>query len=118
MSSIHKVLKNRLEAEAQEADQIGLVKIASNIKESLNEEAVRDSDNYVYAYEDLEKDIQKSLWKMAIRASDYHNKHVRAEDVQSLIEYYSEDFLKSFRKLAKVNDVGEYEPEIPGFEKK
>lgn len=113
---ISKTMYNRLNAQAEEAKHLKLTKTASNLDYILSEADVRDDDVlYSYSKENLEKNIQRLLWKIAMNTFDYFDKAPDADQVQVLINTYAGQLFNDLRVLTGSDDgVGKFEPIIPG----
>lgn len=116
MRTITEILRNRLVAQADEAEACGLIKIANHLTDQIEKTEVRSSDSfYSYAEDDLKKDVESLLWDSLIRVADFHNHSLDAIDAQNIIEKASEDLIHDIRvKLGAVDGVGAYEPTLLG----
>lgn len=106
---------NILAAEADEADTIGLTKIAENITRQLEKTASRDSESgYIYTREDFSQDIQDNLWSVVIRTADFHGTHFDSKKAQQLVDFYSDKIVDELRAIANLSPAGAFEPALPG----
>jgi c-di-AMP phosphodiesterase-like protein len=103
-------------AEAEEADTIGLVKVAEHLTRQIEKTAIRENDSsYTYDSEDFEEDIQELVWDAVVRTADFHDVHIDSKNAQKLVEAYTQLLLTDLRKLARVpSEIGAYETSIPG----
>ena len=108
---------NRLVLERNEARLLGYTKVAKNLDVQISENPVRaDGADYAYNYQDLQQDIESSLWDAAMRTQDFYAKTVDARDLQDLIEKHAEDFIHAFRVKSGALS-GAYEQILPGEER-
>lgn len=115
MRTINETHRDRLVAEAEEADTVGLTKVAENLTRQIEKTAVRGNiEGYTYSGSDFDKDVQEILWDVVVRTADFHNAHVDSEKAQKLIERYAGSFISDIRKMSRLNDYGAYEPTLPG----
>lgn len=108
----------RLSAQSEEAKHLKLHKVASNIDSIIKDATVRENDLlYSFSKDSLDENIQNLLWKIALNVSDYFDSTPDAEQVQKLVDIYSEQLFNDFRVLAGSKDgVGTFEPTVPGEE--
>jgi len=116
MRTITKNLAMRLEAQAQEADLVGLKKVAGHLNKLVDSNKTRSSEeSYVYAPEDLTTDVEGQLWNAVVRIADYYNCSVDADLAQEEIEKLASDLVKAIGRQGGVkHGVGAYEPTVPG----
>ena len=116
MRTINTVLRDRILAEAEEAETQGLTKIASVLTDQLEINPVRDSEeSYTYSSEDFERDVEASLWNVIVRTADFHGTAFSSEKAQEIVEFYSKEILKDVRaSLHAEHGVGAYEKSLPG----
>jgi hypothetical protein len=116
MKTITEIYRDRLVAEAEEADCIGLTKIAENITRQIEKASIRSNDEpYTYAGDDFHQDVQDSLWNVVIRTSDFHGAFLKSKEAQEIVDYYTESIVKSIRQAGNIaTNVGSYEPPVPG----
>ena len=71
MRTINELQLNRLLAEAEEADTIGLNKVAEHLTNQIEKNTVRsNNENYTYASSDFENDVHGILWDAVVRTAD------------------------------------------------
>jgi hypothetical protein len=116
MKTINEVYNARLMAEAEEADNRGLTKIAENLTRQLERTGVRSNkEPYVYSSKSFEQDVQDSLWQVILRTADFHGTFVPSKKGQDIVDYFSKQMIDSIRKSASINNVrGAYESKLPG----
>jgi len=108
----------RFIAQAEEAENLGLSKISSNVTDQLEvyTDHVRDDDaSYTYSSSQVTTDVEKALWSAVIRVADFYGVSVDLKAVQGSIEKLAGDLIDEVRINAGVTDgVGAYEPNVPG----
>ena len=116
MRTISEIYRDRLVAEADEADAIGLTKIAENLTRQIEASPVRSKNSsYTYSSEEFEQDLQDALWNVVIRTADFHGAFVDTAKAQDLVDHFSREITSSIRSVAKISSVvGAYEPKLPG----
>jgi hypothetical protein len=116
MRTINDIYSTRLVAEAEEADNQGLTKIAENLTRQLETVNVRSHKQpYTYSSNSFEQDIQDALWSVVLRTADFHGTFIPAKVGQKVVDYFSEQIVDNIRKSASINGTrGFYEPNLPG----
>jgi hypothetical protein len=116
MRTINDIYNTRLMAEAEEADNQGLTKIAENLTRQLEVVSVREHNQpYTYSSDSFEQDVQDALWNIVLRTADFHGTFIPAKVGQNVVDYFSEQIVDSIRKSASINGVrGAHEPNLPG----
>lgn len=105
----------RLSAQAVEAKELSLNKVASNLERVLKDATPRASIANFYSKTELEADIEALLWKAAANVSDYLDVAPDAESIQALIDVYAKQLFNDLRVLSGSKDgIGAFEPLIPG----
>lgn len=114
--TINEIYRDRLVAEAEEAENRGMVKIAENITRQLERAPVRDKTaSYTYNNESFEQDVQDALWDAVIRTADFHGVFISASRVQGIVEAHSKLLLDDIRKTAGIpSSIGAYEDKLIG----
>jgi len=115
MRTISELQRDRMVAEAEEADTIGLVKVAEQLTRQVEKVAIRKNyEGYTYSSEDFENDIQEAIWGAVVRTADFHGAYVDSKKAQKIVEHYAEQIVSDIRKSARLGDSGAYEPKLPG----
>lgn len=119
MRTIKEIHRDRLVAEAEEADIVGFSKIAENLTKQIEKTAVRDNEeSYSYNESSFYDDIQERLWDIVIRTADFHDTYIDSEKAQNLVDIYSDKIIYDLRKVAKVStNIGAYEDSVLGEQK-
>jgi len=120
MRTITENLRNRMVAEAEEAETQGLVKIAENLTQQIERNDVRPTDShYIYSSEDFMSDVETKLWDVIVRTADFHGKHIDAAQAQAIVESVATEMVHEIRNAIGVeHGVGAFEPPVPGENKK
>jgi hypothetical protein len=115
MRTINEKMSKRIKIQAQEAELIGLKKVAGHLNQ-LAETKTRENDaSYVYKRSDLANDVEAKLWQAALRVADYYDCSIAAEFVQDNIERFAEELVSVIGKQARISHgVGAHEPAVPG----
>ena len=115
MRTITEKLSARLKAQAKEAGVVGLKKLGQHLTRLSKTKTRLTNSSYVYSAEALGGDVERLLWKAALRAADYYDCHVNAEIVQEHIESLAKELIGTIRKQANIkHGIGAYEPVVPG----
>jgi hypothetical protein len=115
MKTISSIHFDKLIAEASEADEIGLTKVAENITRQIEKVSVREGDvNYSYNSKEFKQDIQDNLWSIIIRVADFHGTHFDSKNAQSIVDDYSNRIVAEVRKTFSLAEMGAHEPSLPG----
>lgn len=117
MTKLNSTVHNKLTAQAEEAKERGLVKMADHIKEAIGNEP--ESTFGEYSYNQLENDIHRDLWKIATHVMKYYN--VEAADAQKLdngILLWASELIGELESVLNIDSTsnvkGPFEPKVPG----
>ena len=117
MIKIDKNIYDRLYAQAEEADDLGFVKLASNLKENL--QRLKPEENMVFSSEQLDDNLHKKLWSIAIDTINFYNiKNADALKINETIEFLIPKIIKEIKSSISEdsNVIGSFEPKLPGEE--
>jgi len=116
MKTITENLLNRISLQANEADLLGFKKVADHLSTQIEKSAIRkDDEKYVYSSDELQKDIEGSLWDATIRVADFYNTPFDATEVQKTIEVTASKLISELSvKLGFTHGVGAYEEKVAG----
>lgn len=116
MRTITSTYRDRLVAEADEADNLRLTKLAENITRQIEKTPVREKDaGYTYPAEAFKQDVQDALWNVIVRTADFHGVYISSSTAQDIVDYFGEEIVSNIRKAAGISSViGSYEPKLPG----
>jgi|SRR5579859_186740 len=112
---INGIIYKKLLAQAQEAKEKNLTKLAENIYEAIG--SYPEDEITEYSYAQLQEDIQSDIWKIATRLVKYYNvKTLNAEKLDQELVFLADDLLNSLESSLKVdqNQIGIFEPKVPG----
>lgn len=116
MRTIKKTFAERLKAQASEANIQGMKKLSSHLSAVVKKSPRRENDeSYVYASDDLEHDVEASLWDAVVRTADFFDCNIDAQEVQDTVEKCAKHLINEIRLHAGVtHGVGAHEPFVPG----
>lgn len=116
MRTITELHRDRLLAEAEEADIEGLTKVAENLTRQIEKAPIRpEGAGYTYPHEDFEQDVQDSLWSVVVRTADFHGASIDSNKAQELVDFYTEELVSAIKSAGKITSkIGVYEPSVPG----
>ena len=114
MKKVNEVIYNKLLAQAEEAKETGLTKLANNIFEAIG--AYPEDESAEYSHEELEADISKDLWKAATNFISYYGiNSVDVEKLNVVLESFAEKLVEDLKETLDVkNDFGPNEPKVFG----
>ena len=112
MTKLNTNVYRKLLAQAQEAKNRGLVKLAENIESSIEEGQPEE-----YSFSNLQDEVEKDLWSMAAKIIKYYNvSKVDAEKIQDTIYGLSTLAHEQIQHAIGADEklVGDLEPKVPG----
>jgi hypothetical protein len=113
MKNLHQIIYNKLLLQAEEAKELGLTKLASNINSAIG--SMAEEDKNLYSFNELEGNLEKYLWKMSMETIKYYDlESVDVEKLQLVVEAMSEKFIEEINNTLNVNGPGPLEPKVPG----
>lgn len=119
MNKLSNVTYKRLLAQAEEAKELKLEKLAENVLGSIGPVPRDEGEDFTYSYEDLRNVVKKSLWKVAIEIVAYHD--VAKSDIQKIdlaIENLTDEVLATVEgSLNSLDKIGPSEPGVLGQSK-
>ena len=106
----------RLGAQAEEARNQGLNKVASHLDSILVNNDVRSADDlYSYSHDELQHDVEEHIWLAVARAMDFYDCNLDAGELADVVSKYASDIIQETRIAGRVRvDVGAFEPTVPG----
>lgn len=116
MRTITELHRDRLLAEAEEADTEGLTKVAENLTRQIERAPIRANGvGYTYSNEDFEQDVQDNLWSIIVRTADFHGASIDSKKAQELVDFYAEELISVIKKAGRITSpIGAHEPSVPG----
>lgn len=118
MKHLHAIVYYKLSAQAEEARERNLVKLAERIEHTLAAEPVEKPEEYSFAQ--MKEDIHQDLWKSAARLmAHYDLQSVDAEKVDQAVVRLAEKVLSELESALGTDHilVGAMEPRVPGENK-
>lgn len=114
MKKVNKVIYNKLLAQAEEAKETGMTKLASNILEAIG--SYPEDEVQEYSSDELESDINKDLWKTATNLIKYYEvESVDVEKLNAVLESFAEKLVDELKTTLDIeNDLGPNEPKVFG----
>ena len=113
MKKLNEVVYRRLLLQAEEAKERGLHKLADGVLSSLG--PVPEDEDVQYSYGELQEDIYKGMWKLAIHVMKYYDvDSVDAEKVSDALETLASQLIDNLEDTLDVNSVGPLDPKVPG----
>ena len=96
----------RLQAQAEEAKKLGLIKLAEHVEANLPPETwVRDDSEKSITRENLEEQVEASLWHAATSIIDCYNlKHADIVKVNDAIKYLTANFITELKGTLEIDD--------------
>ena len=117
MRTISETLLNRLQAQAEESEVLGLDKVAKSLTNQIQKVGVRkDGETYFYNQEQLKADVEQNLWDSFVRIADYFDTSIDPIISQKIVEKYASDLINELT-IASGKIVGEFEKTLPGEQK-
>lgn len=108
------VLKEKLMLQAEEAELQGMTKLATCISNAVSEEEGRELKSY--SYKQLEEDIQKDVWKSAIKILSYYNpESIDASRLDEYITACAQTILDTIEENLDLSNIrSRTETKVPG----
>jgi hypothetical protein len=116
MKKLNNVLFAKLQLQAEEAEEQGMIKLASNIKEALSS----DEEVNTYSFEELKEDLETDLWKAASNVLKYYDlETVDAEKLDYCVKSLAQNFITKLlvHGFEVKSAFGPLEPKVPGEQK-
>lgn len=116
MNKLSEVTYQRLLAQANEAKELKLDSLTKNVLSSVGSVPRDVKEEFLYAYTELEENVNQLLWKAAMEIISYHD--ATSSDIQKM-----ETVIKGLTKQALMtiesslgvsNKIGPNEPKLPG----
>lgn len=118
MKKLNTVIYNKLLAQAEEAKEQGMIKLANSILETIG--ALSTDEPQEYSYTQLTNDIHSDMWKAASRLMIYYAvDSVDAEKINQSIVVWAGRMVSDLENTLGVDAVvkGPLEPLVPGENK-
>jgi hypothetical protein len=115
MRTVSEKYLNRIKLQADEAELLGLKKIAKVLKDQTDTLSVREDDeDYKYSKEELEEDVSKCIWDAVSRIQDYFDDVLDARVTEELVNSCTSNLIEEISSKVSPDGVGKYECEVPG----
>jgi len=120
MRTIRELLFKRLALQADEADRVGLTKLASDVTSLLDRQSenVRsDQDFYLYDADEFNSDVNGHLWDAVVRVADFYDiKGLDIKTAEKIVSAISKEMKESIciAHFGTDKAVGAFEPTVPG----
>jgi len=115
---LNPVVYHKLFAQAEEAKERNLIKLAERVEQAIGPEPAETLEEYPFAQ--LKEDIHQDLWKSAARLmAHYDLQSVDAEKVDQAVVRLAEKVLSELESALGTEGVlvGALEPKVPGENK-
>jgi hypothetical protein len=117
MKSLKETMYNKIALQAEEAQDLGLKKLASAISDTLSVYEPRPDDKHInYNHNELKLEVYSGLWKLAFEVIAYHD--LKSADVQKIdksITQMVDKFLGEVEASLQVSGViSPLEEKLPG----
>lgn len=120
MNKLSNATYQRLVAQAQEARELHQTELAEQVLGAVGATPREEGEDFVFSYAEMQNEVSKSLWKVAMEVISYHD--AKKADIQKLsivIEELTEGVIVSMEKVLNAsNKIGANEEELPGVSKK
>jgi len=116
MKQLSKKFIERLNAQAEEAENIGATHIANHLTEQIVKNAEIKTAKITYDSDEYEQDIESCVWDAVVATASFHGiTNFDALEIQGFVEKFAEDLRISCRNQMKIKTtVGSYENKVPG----
>ena len=114
MKQLNTKFLERLSAQAEEAENIGLNHIANHLTDQIVKRANASNASF-YDPEEYDDDIESCVWDAVIATASFHGTSFDALQMQDLVEKFAYDLKSSCRRQMGVKtSVGVFENKVPG----
>jgi hypothetical protein len=113
-TKLGKAAYNKILLQAEEARDLGFDKLSSDVFSSIG--SVARDEQIVYNEVDLQNDVSKSIWKIAMDIVAYHDlKSIDIQNIDEVIGELSVHIVSNIEnKLGVYGKVGPMEEKLPG----
>lgn len=119
MNKLSSITYKRLLAQAEEAKDLKLDKLADSILNALGPVPRDEEEAFEFSYAELRDNVRRSLWKIAIDIVAYHD--CQKSDVQKIeaaVNELTDEVLATVQtSLSTSNKIGPHETKVPGQSK-
>ena len=109
-------LLERLNAQAEEAENVGAIRVANHVDECIIKNAEIQDPKSIYYAEEYQHDIESAIWDAVIATASFHGvSNIDALQIQNFVEKFADDFKFSCRNQMNIKtSIGSYENKVPG----
>jgi hypothetical protein len=120
MNKLNNETYSRLVAQAEEAKELHLTKLAEDVLSTVGSVPRDDGEDFTYSYEELKNNINRTLWKSAMEIIAYHDsKKADIQKIGAMVEELTEQVLSNIElAIGMSNKIGPNEPLLFGQIKK
>jgi hypothetical protein len=120
MNKLNNETYSRLVAQAEEARELKLTKLAEDVLSAVGSVPRDEDDGFTYSYEELKSNISRTLWKSAMEIVAYHDgKKADIQKIGMRVEELTEQVLSDIELAIGVSGkIGPNEPALLGQIKK
>lgn len=118
MTKLNPIVYRKLVAQAEEAKEQGLTKLAENIMEAVGTEPAKEAEEY--SYDQLQGDVKQQLWKAAAHVVRYYGlDSANAVKLDNNILILASEVMEEIEHTLGVGSMvkGPLEPKLPGENK-
>jgi len=115
MVKLNSIICRKLLAQAEEAKETGMIKLANSIDSAVSVDA--EVESIEYSYNQLEEDVHKDLWKAAVNIIKYYNlESADAKKLDKSISVLASEMISEIEQELGVDTivVGPNEPKVFG----
>lgn len=115
MKKLNSIIYKKLQLQAEEAEEQGMIKLASAVFDAIGDEYY--GATLPYSPDQLQNDIHQDLWKIATKLITYHNLNsANIEKIDDVLLSWSEKITNDLEKTFNVNNniKGPLEPLLAG----
>lgn len=115
MIKLHNKIYKKLQLQADEAKEQGMVKLAEAVDNAIGKEST--ANKIEYSSNELNDDIHKDLWKVATKLMIFHDiDSVNIETIDKTLISWASRMIDDLEKTLQISNTvkGAVEPKLPG----
>ena len=113
MKKLNSTIYNKLLLEAEEANELGLNKLASSVINAIGDSP--EENNITYSHNQLQEDVKSEMWKVATHLFQYHNMNsLDSKKTDEILESLASKFIKDLEYHLDLSPIGKLEERLPG----
>lgn len=116
MIKLNRTAYCKMELQAEEAKNQGMIKLADAVNHAINDIKLTTNKNE-YSFEEMDTQIHRDLWSIATTLAGYYNvENVDIEKVDKTLVSWAEKLVDDLEKTLQISDTikGPLEPKLPG----